>query len=76
VGGMITPTASLADRCIALGITLFLMYGILMLGWSAGQMLVGVWLQTLVLFVLVVIYRREAGKKKPAHIKLGRAYQQ
>jgi hypothetical protein len=52
------------------------MYGILMLGWSAGQMLVGVWLQTLVLFVLVVIYRREAGKKKPAHIKLGRAYQQ
>jgi hypothetical protein len=47
-----------------------------MLGWSAGQMLVGVWLQTLVLFVLVVIYRREAGKKNPAHIKLGRAYQQ
>jgi hypothetical protein len=52
---MITPTASLADRCITLGITLFLMYGILMLGWSAGQMLVGVWLQTLVLFVLVVV---------------------
>ena len=26
-----------------------------MLGWSAGQMLVGVWLQTLVLFVLVVV---------------------
>lgn len=51
-----TPAVrSPADCFVALCITAFLIYAVLVLGWSAGQMLVSVWLQTLVLFVLIII---------------------
>jgi hypothetical protein len=42
-------------RVVGLCITAFLAYAVLVLGWSAGQMLVGIWLQTLVLWVLVAL---------------------
>lgn len=42
-------------RMVSLSVTAFLIYAVLALGWSAGQMLVGIWLQTVVLWVLVAL---------------------
>lgn len=44
-----------ATRAAAIVVSAFLLYAVLVQGWSAGQLLVGVWLQTTVLWVLVAL---------------------
>jgi hypothetical protein len=50
-----TGMSDVATRVGGIAVSAFLLFGVLVLGWSAGQLLVSVWLQTLVLWALVAL---------------------